>query len=159
MIGLYPSAGGFFFTLATCMLVEWSAASVGMMMSSVSPSYAIAVSISGPLLTMFSLTGGLYTNVGSMPDYVSWVQYLSWFRYGYESLIVNQWQDFSNITCLAGQSERNFTECEHNGELIIKNLSFDADNRDSNLVLMLLYVFGVFMIGYVGLVARVILAR
>lgn len=74
-------------------------------------------------------------------------------------MIVNQWEDYQDISCIAGQSERNFTECENNGTLIINNLNFDKGNKESNLLLMLLYVLGVYLIGYVGLVARVILAR
>lgn len=45
----------------------------------ISPSYAIAVSISGPLLTVFSVTGGLYTNIKMIPESVRWVQYFSWY--------------------------------------------------------------------------------
>jgi hypothetical protein len=95
MIG-FPSPSGvssFFSTIGFCLLIELSAASVGVMISSVvhlslssshlnclqsSPSYAVAISIAGPLLTVFSITGGLFTNIAKMPSYVRWVQYLSW---------------------------------------------------------------------------------
>lgn len=78
LIGLNPSVIAFFRTLAITTLIEWSAVSVGVAVSSAAPSYAVAVSISGPLLTLFSLTGGLYTNVSTMHPAVRWVQYLSW---------------------------------------------------------------------------------
>ncbi|VDN04346.1 unnamed protein product [Thelazia callipaeda] len=68
LIGFYPDIVTFLITLLTCMLIEWSAASIGIMLSSVSPSYAIAISVSGPLLTVFSITGGLYTNIATIPE-------------------------------------------------------------------------------------------
>lgn len=51
------------------------------MLSSVSPSYIIAVSLAGPLITVLSLTGGFFANIAELPVFVSWIQYLSWFRF------------------------------------------------------------------------------
>ncbi|KAK0424360.1 hypothetical protein QR680_008634 [Steinernema hermaphroditum] len=165
MMGLHMNAFTFFRTLLICMLVEWSAASVGIMISAIAPSYSIAVSVSGPLLTVFSLTGGLYTNVAQMPAYVSWVQYLSWFRFGYESLIVNQFENYPNITCVRqltppeGESVSIAPHCEGSGDEIISNLEFDSINLTFNMVVMFIYVLATNFIGYIGLVRRVMHAR
>uniref|UniRef100_A0A1I7YP24 ABC transporter domain-containing protein n=1 Tax=Steinernema glaseri TaxID=37863 RepID=A0A1I7YP24_9BILA len=165
MIGLNANALVFLRTILICMLVEWSAASVGIMISAIAPSYSIAVSVSGPLLTIFSLTGGLYTNVNEMPPYVSWVQYLSWFRFGYESLIVNQFENYPNISCAVrmnppvGQNITFAPKCEGSGEEVISNLEFNSINLTFNMVIMFLYVIAANLIGYVGLVRRVMLAR
>ena len=55
------------------VLIEQSAASFGVMLSTVSPSYPVAISVAGPILTVLSLTGGLYANVGELPGFISWV--------------------------------------------------------------------------------------
>lgn len=34
----------------------------------------------------------------STPDYLIWLKYLSWFSYGNEMLVVNQWEDVKNIS-------------------------------------------------------------
>lgn len=70
----------FLYFLGICFLIEQAASAFGTMLSSVSPSYTVAVSVAGPLITVFSLTGGFFANVGELPIYVSWIQYLSWFR-------------------------------------------------------------------------------
>ena len=80
MIGLAPSLGAFLTHLAIGILIEQSAAAFGVMLSTVSPSYAVAISIAGPVLTILSLTGGLYANVSAIPAWISWTQWLSWFR-------------------------------------------------------------------------------
>lgn len=36
----------------------------------------------------------------STPDYLIWLKYISWFFYGNEILVVNQWEDVTQIsTC------------------------------------------------------------
>lgn len=34
----------------------------------------------------------------STPDYLIWLKYLSWFSYGNEMLVVNQWDDVKHIS-------------------------------------------------------------
>ena len=43
------------------------------MLSTACPSYPVAISIAGPILTVLSLTGGLFANVGELPSFISWV--------------------------------------------------------------------------------------
>ena len=33
------------------------------------------------------------------PVYLSWIKYISWFHYGFESLAVNQWTGITGISC------------------------------------------------------------
>ncbi|KAI6242686.1 ABC transporter domain-containing protein [Aphelenchoides fujianensis] len=152
MIGLHRTAKTFFTTLLTTILVEWSAVSVGIMVSAAAPSYAFAVSISGPLLTMFSLTGGLYTNITKIPAWIRWIQ----FRFGYEALIVNEWQHYAKIDCHPNHDN---AVCEGSGHEVIKNLNFEEDNVAFNQVCMFFYIIGAYVIGYIGLVIRVLWAR
>ncbi|KAL4003392.1 ABC-2 type transporter family protein [Acanthocheilonema viteae] len=158
LIGLYPTFTTFLTTLLICILIEWSALSVGIMLGSVSPSYPIALSITGPLLTLLSITGGLYSNVRTIHESVRWVQYFSWFRFGYESLIINEFFHYDNISCLLSNGQP-AAICEDSGKSVINNLNFDINNIHINMGVMLFYVLCVFIIGYIGLVLRVQLAR
>ena len=81
MVGFSSSASQLLLALLVSVLIEQSSSAFGVMLSVVAPSYPVAVSMAGPFLTLLSLTGGLYANVGALPPYVSWIQYLSWFRY------------------------------------------------------------------------------
>ncbi|VBB34473.1 unnamed protein product, partial [Acanthocheilonema viteae] len=127
-------------------------------LSTVSPSYPIAISITGPLLTLLSITGGLYSNVRTIHESVRWVQYFSWFRFGYESLIINEFFHYDNISCLLSNGQP-AAICEDSGKSVINNLNFDINNIHINMGVMLFYVLCVFIIGYIGLVLRVQLAR
>ncbi|CAD5214935.1 unnamed protein product [Bursaphelenchus xylophilus] len=158
MMGLQKKITVFLTALLTTILIEWSAVSIGIAVSAAAPSYAFAVSVSGPLLTVFSLTGGLYTNVAKMHEFVRWVQYLSWFRFGYESLIINQWKDIDRISC-TGFDGKNVSYCESDGPTIIHNLNFEEKNIYFNHICMFFYIIGVYMIGYIGLTIKVIVNR
>ncbi|CAJ0929154.1 unnamed protein product, partial [Mesorhabditis belari] len=170
MIGLTVNAGTFFLTLLIALLVELSSASLGVMICSITPSYSIAVSISGPILTLFSITGGIFTNVAAMPGWISWTQYLSWFRYGYESFIINEFGRNNSryaegeILCRIGTA--NWTksivaqdQCLKTGTEVVESLNFHEKNWYFNLGIMPIYVLVVYSIGYIGLLFRVQRAR
>ena len=80
IIGLAPGWGAFFLHIGIGITIEQSAAAFGIMLSTVIPSYAIAISFASPILTIFSLTGGLYANVDTIPGWISWTSWLSWFK-------------------------------------------------------------------------------
>lgn len=47
------------------------------------------------------LFGGFFLQNGSVPVYLDWLRYLSWFMYGNEALSINQWYgvEFNNTDC------------------------------------------------------------
>ncbi|CAI4231966.1 unnamed protein product [Auanema sp. JU1783] len=128
-------------------LIEQSSAAFGVMLSTISPSYPIAVSLAGPLLTLLSLTGGLYANVGALPAYVQWIQYLSWFRYGFEALAINQWEKVNE------PNSTTWTEAKRDD--ILAQYSFSADNLILDQALMVFFIFLFYLIGFIGLSIRV----
>ncbi|CAB3406162.1 unnamed protein product [Caenorhabditis bovis] len=149
--------------LFTCMIIEWNVAALGIAVCATAPSYAIAVTITGPLLTIFSLTGGLFTNTAKMHSWISWVQYLSWFRFGYESLTINQFthSQFSNISCTRKSVNGGIEAvpeaiCETHGDQVLANFNFDPINFYFNWFAMIYLTIAIYVIGYVGLVRRVI---
>ncbi|CAD6196745.1 unnamed protein product [Caenorhabditis auriculariae] len=87
----------------------------------IAPSYSVAVTISGPVLTIFSMTGGIFTNTELMPAWIKWVQYLSWFRFGYEALVVNVWahEDYDDLSCKNSENVL-LQHCEPSGDHVIK---------------------------------------
>uniref|UniRef100_A0A8R1E1X4 ABC2_membrane domain-containing protein n=1 Tax=Caenorhabditis japonica TaxID=281687 RepID=A0A8R1E1X4_CAEJA len=165
-VGFSNDFATFFRQMLTCMIIEWNVAALGIAVCAMAPSYAIAVTVTGPLLTVFSLTGGLFTNVSEMHGWISWVQYFSWFRYGYESLIVNQFgnEKFDSISCSMfqpnGKKEMMPMElCEESGAAVVQNFSFDSSNFYTNWISMLLLTIVIYIVGYMELVRRVIANR
>lgn len=62
-------------------------------------------------------------NSGSVPFYFKWLSYLSWFRYGNEALLINQWADVGpgEIVC-----NRLNATCPADGRVVLQTLNFDV---------------------------------
>lgn len=54
-----------------------------------------------------------------MPSYFKWLSYLSWFKYGDEALLINQWQGVEEIACT-----RSNATCPRTGHVVLETLSF-----------------------------------
>jgi hypothetical protein len=82
----------------------------------------MALSIGPPVIIPFLIFGGFFLNSASVPFYFKWLSYLSWFRYGNEALLINQWADVmeGDIDC----SKLN-TTCPTSGKIILETLNFD----------------------------------
>jgi hypothetical protein len=58
----------------------------------------------------------------SVPVYFVWLKYISWFYYGNEALMINQWKGVEGIEC--GDSP----SCTPDGEAVLDSLNFDKVN-------------------------------
>ncbi len=93
----------------------------------------------------------------SVPIYFVWLKYLSWFYYGNEALIINQWQDIQNISCSQNsQMPSNTTgvRCLQNGRMVLKMLNFDENNLVRNLFLLLSLIIVLRFFAFIALVIR-----
>lgn len=119
MIGLRE--GIIYFLTAVCVvsLVANVSTSFGYLISCASSSISMALSVGPPVIIPFLIFGGFFLNSGSVPAYFEWLSYLSWFRYGNEALLVNQWTGVTNIICT-----RSNTTCPSNGKVILETLNF-----------------------------------
>uniref|UniRef100_A0AC34GVL8 ABC transporter domain-containing protein n=1 Tax=Panagrolaimus sp. ES5 TaxID=591445 RepID=A0AC34GVL8_9BILA len=157
LAGLVPTFQNFFINVGIGILIEQSAAAFGVMLSTVSPSYPVAISIAGPILSMLSLTGGLFANVGELPGFIRWTQYFSWFKYGFEAMAINQWRGVElmwkndkNVQHCIG----NISHCQSPAELLEK-YSFKETNFWYDIFAMISFIFGFYIIAYIGLYIRV----
>lgn len=82
----------------------------------------MALTIGPPLIIPFLLFGGYFLNSGSVPEYFKWLSYLSWFRYGNEALLINQWSGVGpgEIICTRAN-----TTCPSDGHVVLETLNFD----------------------------------
>lgn len=138
MIGLYAPAKNFFICFGILVLVSNAATSFGFMISCLAKDLNMALAIAAPMLIPLMLFGGLFINVDSIPVYFIWIRYISWFSYGNEALIVNQWADVEEIKC---PDEEMF--CRNNGTDVIEQLAFDPNNLgfDCGLLIVIIIVF------------------
>ncbi|XP_055342361.1 protein white-like [Paramacrobiotus metropolitanus] len=138
IVGLYPTAGAFFTNWALCALVANVAVSFGYIVACAFPTTQAALAVGMTLLLPITLFGGLFMSLASIPNWLKWIEYLSWFRYANEALGINQWLHVENITCSVG----NFT-CPRSGRQVLDAMNFDVDDFyfDIGILLVMIVVF------------------
>lgn len=148
MSGLIQDGEAFITATGVSILISNAAASFGYVISTAAPSTTAALAIAPALMIPFLLFGGFFLNSGSTPDYLIWLKYISWFYYGNEMLVVNQWEDVDNIRCSSGPS------CVPNGELVISTLNFNRDNFHLDLGLLFVLIAAFRLIAFLILLIR-----
>lgn len=71
------------------------------MISCLASTPQVALGISAPLIIPMLLFGGFFLQNDSVPVYLDWIKYVSWFMYGNEALSINQWRGvtFNSTYC------------------------------------------------------------
>ncbi|CAG0922049.1 unnamed protein product, partial [Notodromas monacha] len=133
------------------LLVSFRAINLGCFLSTASPSIDAATTIAGTLMPVMIMFAGIYANLDSLSPYLSWIQWVSWFRYSTEALMVTQFDGIENITCTA---EVQTEYCISTGAQVLEMYSFHADFYAWDLIILLaMYVVFHFM-SYLALSRR-----
>jgi ABC-type multidrug transport system ATPase subunit len=92
MVGFNPSADRFFFFLLIMNVTCLCSQAMGMFIASAVPTQQVAFAIGPLLITSLMIFAGFYINVGSIPPWFIWVYWISFFHYGFEALIINEFR-------------------------------------------------------------------
>ncbi|XP_017009241.2 protein white [Drosophila takahashii] len=151
MIGLRAGVLHFFNCLALVTLVANVSTSFGYLISCASSSTSMALSVGPPVIIPFLLFGGFFLNSGSVPVYLKWLSYLSWFRYANEGLLINQWADVEpgEISCTSSN-----TTCPSSGKVILETLNFSAADLPLDYVGLAILIVSFRVFAYLALRLR-----
>jgi len=152
MVGLNPDAERFFIACAIVLLVVQVVLSLGYFLSCIAPNVDIALACAPVLIIPFMLFGGFYLNNGSVPVWLSWLKYLSWFLYGFEGLLINQWSGVENISC---PSEVNSNlPCLTTGEQVLDTLAFEKGNFVRDILMLVVLAVVVRVLAFLALLMK-----
>jgi len=147
MVGLNPDAERFFIAAGIVLLVVQVVLSLGYFMSCISPNVDIALALAPVLIIPFMLFGGFYLNNGSVPVWLSWLKYLSWFLYGFQALLINQWSDVKDIQCPSNTT----LPCLTTGEQVLKQQAFEEDTFLRNILMLGVLAVSIRILAYLAL--------
>ncbi|TRY74914.1 hypothetical protein TCAL_04988 [Tigriopus californicus] len=91
MTGMNPDPIRFLGALGIALLLTQVIVSFGYMISCIVPNAQVGNDISPVLILPFMLVGGFFLNNLSIPTWLIWLKYISWFKYANECLVINQW--------------------------------------------------------------------
>ncbi|KAK2570269.1 Protein white [Acropora cervicornis] len=137
--------------VAPLLLVSIGYWMIAYLISTASPTSSVAIAINGPLTLPLMLLGGFFVNNITIPKWLSWVQRISWFSYAYEALVVNQWDNYGNITCNTTSATRSNIPCLSNGHEVIESRGFNKDNLLYDIYGLLVLLAGFTSLAYLFL--------
>ncbi|XP_028399573.1 protein white-like isoform X2 [Dendronephthya gigantea] len=132
MAGLREEADAFFVCVGIGVLIVNTAASYGYAISTMTSSVETATALGPVVMLPLLLFGGFFVNNDTVPDYFIWLRYLSWFNYGFEDLMINQWDEYpGKIEC----GNKNGT-CLTSGSMILERYQLHEENFYLNIYYM-----------------------
>ena len=90
-VNLNPNPASFFLTIASCWLSMWMASAYGFFLSTAFADAEVALALVPILIVPLMLVGGYYAP--TMPDFYRIFEYISVFKYSYQTLIYAQFYD------------------------------------------------------------------
>nr|XP_031835364.1 protein white [Nomia melanderi]XP_031835365.1 protein white [Nomia melanderi]XP_031835366.1 protein white [Nomia melanderi] len=154
MIGLYPGIDHFFVTAGIVALVANVSTSFGYLISCISDNLSMALSIGPPVIIPFLLFGGFFLNTASIPFYFKWVSYLSWFRYGNEALLINQWSQVESIACT-----RSNATCPKTGRMVLQTFNFKQEHFWPDIACLFSLIVAFRFLAFLALLSKTRRAR
>ncbi|KAK9882748.1 hypothetical protein WA026_023170 [Henosepilachna vigintioctopunctata] len=141
---LYPAIGYYFIgfnlefsryltALLIMALVSQTALGAGYIISVILPRLEHADAGINILLFPLLIFGGFFLSIGSVPTYLQWLADLSWFKYGYEMFMINQWYGIPYIQCNTNFSES--SDCIFDGAEVLSTASIYPVSRKCESIL------------------------
>ncbi|EGT45612.1 hypothetical protein CAEBREN_31363 [Caenorhabditis brenneri] len=148
MIGLNSTWQQVLKSILIAVLVEQSATSCGLFLACLFETTSVAIAFAVPASGLFALLSGLYGNTNNFPVYIQWMQWTSWFRYGFEGLVVNQWSEIDDPKWSTVYRD-----------IILDQFSFKPDNYRLDVIGLASIVAFFYVAGYVALLVRIRISR
>jgi hypothetical protein len=126
--GFRPSAEAFFKFILAFYLTISTAQSMGLWLSIAIPSMQISLILAPPITLFFMIMGGFYVPIQNMHKGIQWASWLSFARYGYSALVINEY-DSRDIPCATGDVAvkiGNSDACPLPGEEVISSLGIEG---------------------------------
>ncbi|XP_050697994.1 protein scarlet-like isoform X1 [Eriocheir sinensis] len=150
MVGLQRHFYHFAMTVLITIFTANTASACGSMFSAMFESIPYIMLFLIPFDVVLLISGGLFINLTSMPWFIGWVKYLSWFMYSNEALTITQWTGVTNITCEMPDG----VPCIRTGEQVISEYAFEQNHLYLDFWLMGVLYFCFHIVGFVGLHLR-----
>jgi ABC-type multidrug transport system ATPase subunit/ABC-type multidrug transport system permease subunit len=145
MTGLVPDAPHFFKFILVLVLFNLAAAAICLFIGIVCKNQGVA-SLIGSLVMLFSLLfAGLLLNHDAIPKSLLWLQTLSIFHYGFESLIVNE------VTYLTLTDRKYGLDISVPGATILSSFGFDTQALWPDVVRLGIFASAFIVLAYAAM--------
>jgi ABC-type multidrug transport system ATPase subunit len=138
----------YFFTYIGVMACEnFVGIALGMVLSCSFTTVEMAPQIAPAVVVLFLMFSGYFLNEASLPAVLGWMKYLSFIRYAFQALCVNEFKD-AEFVCAPTDPD-----CV-NGNQVLERLSFDNVTIVDRSAILLAMIVGWNIIAYCILILR-----
>merc|ERR1712241_412164 len=128
--------------------------SFGYLISCLANSVQMALAFGPTLLIPLMLSGGLFLNNTTIPVYLNWIKYISWFMYSNEALLINQWRGAVIETCTDGPMNQQVCSNITGESIIEETLGFNMDNFEFDIAMLAVLAVGFRVVAYLALLMK-----
>ena len=146
VVGLRRSAYNFWVFVAVVITEVMSMTAAGLLMASAMPVGA-ALALGPAFITIFSLFGGIYLNMNSIPDGAKWIRFINPIYYAYGALVANEFGgDDLSFSCDASDGR-----CLTTGKDVLELYAFADVKIGIFIMAQFLLQIGLHLLAYLGL--------
>ncbi|PIC41623.1 hypothetical protein B9Z55_008975 [Caenorhabditis nigoni] len=154
--GLFPNFWNFCFASLVTILITNVAISISYAVATIFANTDVAMTVLPIFVVPIMAFGGFFITFDAIPSYFTWLSSLSYFKYGYEALAINEWESVTVIPeCLNSTvSAFALNGCPKNGYEVLESIDFSAYHKWFNISILFVMFIGIRLIAYVALLIR-----
>jgi len=156
MIGLNPAFERFAIACGILELLTQVVVSFGYLISCMASSVEMALAVGPTILIPLMLFGGLFLNNSTIPVYLEWMKYFSWFMYSNEALLINQWDGVEDIKYKCQPPAPDNCTISVGGEFVLEKLHFSKDNFTFDICMLAVLCVGFRVLAFLFLLLKTI---
>ena len=151
LAGLRPEPNYFAIFFCILLLEAQCAVALGMLISALLPSVEAAPQLAPLVVILFLTFSGYFLNEDSIPDWIGWIKYISFIRYAFQGLMINEFKDAS-FDC--NYSDGTLSPTCMDGNAFLRRMNFHNYSVQMNIVLLVVIAVAFNFLAYVVLVLR-----
>ncbi|CAB3402936.1 unnamed protein product [Caenorhabditis bovis] len=150
MSGLYPNFSNFCFASFIAILITNVAISVSYAVATIFANTDVAMTILPIFVVPVMAFGGFFISLSTIPPYFIWLRDLSYFKYGYEALAINQWESVHVIPDCFNST----ISCPKSGQEVLEQIDFAAGNKIEDAIILFLMFILIRIVAFIALMLR-----
>eukprot|EP00002_Diphylleia_rotans_P021398 TRINITY_DN4164_c0_g1_i3.p1 TRINITY_DN4164_c0_g1~~TRINITY_DN4164_c0_g1_i3.p1 ORF type:complete len:680 (-),score=125.78 TRINITY_DN4164_c0_g1_i3:252-2291(-) len=125
LVNLNDGADHFFIFVFIMFAVSYCVFSLSLMLVAAISNQAVVLALMPIIFIPFIVISGFYVNLDTMPVFITWLQHISFIKYGYRALVRNE---FDDVQLICTEEEQRIYECScpyATGDDVINQLNLD----------------------------------
>lgn len=150
-VGLQASAEKFFIHSANLILLAGCGHALGLWAAATFSNVNIALAVLPLIILPLMVFSGLFVNIAAIPAWIRWIQWLSPMKYGFVSLMKNEFDGLILPCSSPSGGPPGGAACSIRGEQVIQNFGLDGQGSIlTNGIILLGFWVGLWLLAYLG---------